>query len=155
MRAGSHYAQFTVMSGERMNDEMHGDEMFVGVIRPGWDVEGGQYANSVDGHCFCDAFDGRRYPGNHSWEGMQGATELGDRIGLLLDLDQGSMTVYNNDERLGVMATGLSGEYSWAVTMLYEGNSARIGAAPAPASPTAEELAQAAAYIAAHADDDY
>ena len=27
---------------------------------------------------------------------------------MLLDLDQGSMTVYKNDERLGVMATGLS-----------------------------------------------
>jgi hypothetical protein len=35
-------------------------------------------------------------------------TAAGDRIGLLLDLDQGSMTVYKNDERLGVMrASGL------------------------------------------------
>ena len=41
--------------------------------------------------------------------------EEGTRIGMLLGLDQGSMTVYKNDERLGVMATGLSGEYSWAV----------------------------------------
>ena len=30
---------------------------------------------------------------------------------MLLDLAQGSMTVYKGDERLGVMATGLSGEY--------------------------------------------
>ena len=93
-------------------------------------------------------------PGYHNWEGIQNAREEGDRIGMLLDLDQGTMTVYLNDERLGVMATGLSGEYCWAVTM-YRGSSARIAAAPAPASPTAEELAQAAAYIAAHADDDY
>eukprot|EP01046_Picozoa_sp_COSAG06_P081797 COSAG06_NODE_28908_length_565_cov_7.358369_2_plen_60_part_01 len=59
---------------------------------------------------------------------------------MLLDLDQGTMTVYKNDERLGVMATGLSGEYSWAVTM-YRASSARIEAAEAPASPTVEELA--------------
>jgi hypothetical protein len=83
---------------------------------------------------------------------MQNAKQ-GDRIGMLLDLDQGTMTVYKNDERLGVMATGLSGEYSWAVAMWNRGNSARIGSAPAPASPTAEELAQAVVYIAEHGDD--
>jgi hypothetical protein len=76
-------------------------------------------------------------------------TAEGDRVGLLLDLDQGSMTVYKNDERLGVMATSLSGEYSWAVTLCYQGTSACIEAAPPPASPTAEELAQAVAYQAA------
>jgi hypothetical protein len=55
------------------------------------------------------------------------------------------MTVYKNDERLGVMATGLSGEYSWAVLLGYD-NSARIETAPPPASPTAKELARAVAY---------
>jgi hypothetical protein len=76
--------------------------------------------------------------------------EEGDRIGLLLDLDQGTMTVYKNDERLGVMATGLSGEYSWAVTQYEQGDSVRIETAPAPASPTGEELAQAVAHEAAY-----
>ena len=55
---------------------------------------------------------------------------------------------------LGVIATGLSGEYSWAVVLWNRGVSARIGFAPAPASPTAEELAQAVVYIAEHGDDD-
>jgi hypothetical protein len=68
-----------------------------------------------------------------SWEGMQGAREEGDRIGMLLDLDQGTMTVYKNDERLGVMATGLSGEYSWAVALYYGGDSTRIESAALPA----------------------
>jgi hypothetical protein len=53
------------------------------------------------------------------------------------------MTVYKNDERLGVMATGLGGEYSWAVAIFTPGSSARIESAPAPASPTAEELTSA------------
>ena len=69
------------------------------------------------------------------------------------------MTVYKNDERLGVMATGLSGEYSWAVALFNEGESARIEAAQAPASPTVGELVQAVAYVAEHdpsdIDDDY
>jgi hypothetical protein len=87
--------------------------------------------------------------GDRSWEGMQGAQKEGDRIDMLLDLDQGSMTVYKNDERLGVMATGLSGgEYCWGVALTDEGTSARIDAAAAPASPTAKELAQAVTYEA-------
>jgi hypothetical protein len=160
MRAGRHFAQFTVEDGMYM---------YFGVIRPGWDVEGGESVYHVDGHCLYYTGDGSHMPGHRNWEGRQGAHEEGDRIGMLLDLDQGSMTVYKNDERLGVMATGLSGEYSWAVTWENEGDesplglssqstqrsrrSARIGAAPAPASPTVEELAQAVAYQAEQGGD--
>jgi hypothetical protein len=149
MRAGRHYAQFTLMSG---------DDMFFGVIRPSWDVEGGRDAPWVDSHCFYDTYDGCHLPGGRHWEGTQGATEEGDRIGMLLDLDQGSMTVYKNDVRLGVMATGLSGEYCWAVTLFDRGDSARIEHAVALPSPTAAELAKAVAYdaaiVAEHGDDD-
>jgi hypothetical protein len=66
---------------------------------------------------------------------MQTAKEQGDRIGMLLDLDRGSMTVYKNTERLGVMATDLSGEYSWAVSLGPLGEpdlSVRIDAAALP-----------------------
>ena len=65
---------------------------------------------------------------------MQNATKEGDRIGMLLDLDQGSMTVYKNDERLGGMATDLSGEYCWAVLLFVQGDSARIEAPELPAA---------------------
>jgi hypothetical protein len=152
MRAGRHYAQFTVVRGISPVIFM----FFVGVIRPDWDVEGGQNASDVDGHCFYGTYFGHRFPGAHDWEGMQTTEEDGARIGMLLDLDQGTMTVYKNDERLGVMATGLSGEYSWAVELNSQGTSACIEAAPAPASPTAEELARAVAYEQEDAgDDDY
>jgi hypothetical protein len=124
MRVGRHYAQFTVVSGV---------DMFFGVIRPGWDVgQGGEYAHHVDGHCFYSAYFGRRFPDGLSWEGLQRAKEEGDCIGLLLDLDQGSLTVYKNDERLGVMATGLSGEYCWALSMAYQGCSVRIESTALP-----------------------
>ena len=141
MWSGRHYAQFTVVEG---------DPIF-GVIRPGWDVEGGEVAEEVDGHCFYSTFDGRRWPGNHAWEGMQGAREPGDRIGMLLDLDQGSMTVWKNDELLGVMvAEGLTGPLCWAASMGDEGDSARIESAPATPSSTEEELAAAKAWQEAH-----
>ena len=104
---------------------------------------------------------------------------------MLLDLDQGSMTVWKNDdvirknddvirkndEKLRVLvAEGLSGPLCWAVVLGSQGevlgsgysvadrvslrwvqdSSARIESAPAPTSPTEEELAAAKAWQAAH-----
>ena len=106
--------------------------LMLGVIRPGWNAEGGADAYNVDGHCFYSTGGGHRYPGWHGWEGMQGASE-GDRIGMLLDLDQGSMTVWKNGEKLGVMvAEGLSGPLCWAVSMYGQGYSARIESVAMP-----------------------
>ena len=136
MRSGRHFVQFTLVEGKLL---------LFGVIRPGWDVEAGvefpdQEGVHAPGHCFYFTYDdGSRYPGYRKWQGMQPA-KTGDRIGMLLDLDQGSMTVWKNDVRLGVMqGEGLSGPLCWAVS-LFRG-STRIESAPAPPSPTEEELA--------------
>ena len=74
MRDGRHYAQFTVVEGDDY------DKMFFGVIRPGWDVEGGMSAQLYTGHCFYHTRRGTRWPGRHKWEGRQGAYEDDDRI---------------------------------------------------------------------------
>ena len=119
MRPGRHCACFTVVQGSNM--------MF-GVLRPGWGVEGGASAFHVDAHCFYSTGCGSCWPGGRDWEGMQDA-DPGDRIGSLLDLDQGSRTVWNNDVRLRVLqAEGLRGLLCGAVT-LYN-SSARIESAP-------------------------
>ena len=128
-RSGRHFAQFTVVN-------CPGGMMF-GVIRLGCDVEGGAGAYTVHGHCFYNMRDGKRYPGNiqgrDGWFGRQDAMEQGDRVGMLLDLDQGSMTVWKNDVKLGVMvAEGLSGPFCWAVD-LFRSSSARIESAALPA----------------------
>eukprot|EP01046_Picozoa_sp_COSAG06_P055837 COSAG06_NODE_10382_length_1690_cov_9.626048_1_plen_127_part_10 len=68
MRAGRHYAQFTAVGV---------DLMFFGAIRPGWDVEGGQDAYAVDGHCFYCTGNGWCFPARRDWEGRQGVTEDG------------------------------------------------------------------------------
>ena len=145
MRSGRHFVQLTV---ER------GDSMMLGVIRPGWDVEGRENADLLPrsafggvGHCFYDTCFGHRTPGMHDWEGRQTAAEQGDRVGMLLDLDQGSMTVWKNGTKLGVMrAEGLSGPLCWAVDMAKVGTSARVESAPAPPSPTDAEVAVAKAW---------
>ena len=130
-----------------MNFALKHDEL-EGAIRPEYDVhdvEKGEPAE-VGGHCFFSAFNGRLWPGNHEWEGMpeRGESKRGDRIGMLLDLDQGSMTVWKNDLKLGVMqAEGLSGPLCWAAELGVRGASARIESALAPASATDEELTAA------------
>eukprot|EP01046_Picozoa_sp_COSAG06_P010644 COSAG06_NODE_584_length_14005_cov_23.423486_15_plen_307_part_00 len=129
---GLHVARFTVGMGS-----MHESYtlMFFGVIGADWNVQRGEGAHNVQGHCFYyTTYNGRRYPGSSDWEGMQGARE-GDRIDLLLDLSAGSMSVFKNGEPLGVMQeSGLGGagvEYRWAVSLFHYGDSARIDAVPA------------------------
>ena len=50
------------------------------------------------------------------WQGIEG---LGgsDTIGLLLDLDKGTLSVFKNGRRLGMMKDGLGGEYCWFVVI--------------------------------------
>ncbi|EJK52436.1 hypothetical protein THAOC_28284 [Thalassiosira oceanica] len=46
----------------------------------------------------------------------RGALEGQEKVaGLLLDLDEGTLAVYKNGKRLGVMQKGLSGEYCWMI----------------------------------------
>ena len=66
-------------------------------------MEGGGFALNADAHCSYSTDNARRCPGGIGWEGRQGAKEPGDRIGMLLDLDQGSMTVWKNGVKLGVI----------------------------------------------------
>jgi hypothetical protein len=115
--------------------------MFFGLIRADWDVKGGKDAYDVQGHSFYYTHNGTRYPGGSAWEGMQNAREEDDRIGLLLDLDAGSLTVYKNDARLGVMQeSGLTDAagYRWAVALYHIGDSARIDG-PLPVAPREED----------------
>ena len=50
---------------------------------------------------------------------------------VVLDLDVGTVAVWENDERLGVMATNLSGEFCWAVG-LESGDSVPTESMPDP-----------------------
>ncbi|EJK76598.1 hypothetical protein THAOC_01629, partial [Thalassiosira oceanica] len=46
------------------------------------------------------------------WQGCEGLPGSGT-IGMLLDLDKGTLSVFKNGRRLGAMKEGLSGEYCW------------------------------------------
>ncbi|EJK55651.1 hypothetical protein THAOC_24594 [Thalassiosira oceanica] len=57
------------------------------------------------------------YEIDNEWEGME-SCESGDTVGMLLNLDGGTLTVYRNNRRLGVMQDGLSGPYCWYASLL-------------------------------------
>jgi len=51
-----------------------------------------------------------------TWDGREGMSS-GDEIGMLLDLDEGSLSMYKNGRKLGVMKRGLAGPYCWVVSI--------------------------------------
>jgi hypothetical protein len=109
MCAGRHAAEFTVLFTVR----------FLGLARP--DIDVAQHdAHRTDqfwGIMYHEG--GLSHGGRHliQWEGQKGF-KRGDVVGLLLDCDAGTLTVKKNGARLGVAATGLTGELCWAVCML-------------------------------------
>ncbi|EJK53040.1 hypothetical protein THAOC_27593 [Thalassiosira oceanica] len=50
------------------------------------------------------------------WQGSEGFRRGSGTIGLLLDLDEGTLSVFKDGRRLGAMKEGLGGEYCWFVT---------------------------------------
>ena len=80
------------------------------------------------------------------WDGMKGYScfsgEKIGQIGLLLDLDEGTLTVYKDGKRLGIMMRGLTGEYCWVLSVLAQGHgcphqqNVRIERAPIPTTDT-------------------
>ena len=55
------------------------------------------------------------------------------KIGMLLDLDEGTLSVYKNERKLGVMKRGLAGQYCWVVALL-AGSKVTIKRGTVPAS---------------------
>ena len=51
-----------------------------------------------------------------TWDGLESVSSR-DELGLLLDLDEGTLSVYKNGRNLGVMKRGLAGPYCWVVSM--------------------------------------
>ena len=67
-----------------------------------------------------------------SWEGME-QTFGNFNLGMLLDLDEGTLSVYINRRKLGVMKSGLAGPYCWMVS-LYKGKHVTIKRGTIPPS---------------------
>jgi len=105
--------------------------------------EGRQYDNDVDccmyssynGECHSSEWDEVRVRGDvthEEWDGMEGLSPF-YKIGMLLDLNEGTLSVYKNGRRLGLMKRGLAGRYCWVVKVM-RGTQVTIKRGPVPAS---------------------
>jgi len=141
LRAGKHYVTFDLTMGNE-------GTFWLGVMRPGQanqnargapifpeffhnfsrymvhgednnDVQCCMY-NIYSGFChFGDWGDSNHSESRRDWEGME--TMRSDcEIGMILDLDEGTLSAYKNGRFLGVMKRGLAGPYCW-VASIYKG----------------------------------
>lgn len=126
MSSGLHFAEFTLVSG---------DNITVGVTHAAdKDLCGGVATTDTPRGWGYHALSGElRHAGLTSdWTGRQ-ASATGTTIGLLLDCAAGALTVYKNDSRLGVIASGLHGlRLRWMVQLGLESDAVRVPAAPPP-----------------------
>jgi len=135
MRSGAHYAEFLITG-----------EPYIGIVRPMPGLDAGAYQENfhlLDNRFYTDFLAQRTddwgnsdvhaceydcdsgvmnrtnwedYEMDIEWEGREGC-QSGDTVGMLLNLDEGTLTIYKNNRRLGVMMDGLSGPYCWYVSL--------------------------------------
>ena len=139
MRSGSHYAQFKLISGEPfigiarpmpgLDAGAYNDGCrFVGIRRFYSDFLAQRSDDWGDGNVHAFEYQSDGYAswtdwdleaGEEEederwahWEGME-SCQTGDTVGMLLNLDNGTLTVYKKHRHLGEMEDGLSGPYCW------------------------------------------
>ncbi|EJK76476.1 hypothetical protein THAOC_01761 [Thalassiosira oceanica] len=140
MRSGAHYAQFLITGKPYIGIV----RPMPGLDVPGLDASAGDFCFIGDDHSFFPDFlaqrsddwgdsevhscdfscrDGKMNWTNwhdeieeKDWDGME-VCQSGDTLGMLLNLDEGTLTVYKNNRRLGMMKDELSGQYCWYVNL--------------------------------------
>ena len=139
MRSGSHYAEFQLitevllgvgivrpMPGLVASVYEDGEFAFFGIQRLYSDFLAQRSDDWGDGnvhvcelYCFEGMMNWTNWEGeghDEDWEGNE-PYGPGDTVGMLLNLDEGTLTVYRNNRRLGVLKDGLAGSYCWYVTI--------------------------------------
>ncbi|EJK68350.1 hypothetical protein THAOC_10477 [Thalassiosira oceanica] len=121
MRAGKHWATFTSSSSFE-------DFQTVGVIRPlpGWEKRGLEWFSPVYHNKFHQDLQRERtnrWEGDYAnWEGRDDFDRDCTTLGMLLDLGNGTLSVYQSGRRLGTLNDGLAGEYCWIAGFLGGGD---------------------------------
>jgi len=147
LRAGKHYATFDVQSSSQRGVMVLVGVMRPGQVNQnasGTPVDKNFYQNfsrypverfnnnnniqsciylSATGDCFTS--DWKRTSGTTAdiinWDGKESITTAPNNIGMLLDLDEGTLSVYKNGLKLGVMKRGLAGPYCWVASLDNQG----------------------------------
>ncbi|EJK59989.1 hypothetical protein THAOC_19735 [Thalassiosira oceanica] len=138
MSSGAHYAEFLISGAPYIGivrpmpgldaGEYQGNFSFIGVddnLYPDFRAQRSDEWGDSEVHAceyFCDdgkmSFtDWENDEIDIEWEGRE-SCQSGDTVGMLLDLEQGTLSVYKNNRRIGVMKTGLSGPYCWHASLV-------------------------------------
>ena len=140
LRAGKHYATFiphnslngmlyarmgVMRPGKANQDARHGTPISNEFYQNFSQVGNGEYNNNNNiqccmynvstGFCYTSDWESDR-PAIVTWDGSEHVYS-GDELGMLLDLDEGTLSIYKNGRKLGVATKGLAGPYCWAVSM--------------------------------------
>jgi hypothetical protein len=139
IKMSGQYKWSTVFGGQQLTTGVHYmevevegymDRLFVGIARPGLDTaDGKDYSGKecMDGW-FMDASLGSLCGNGKYQDDEAGGFEAGDRIGLLLDLDNHSLLFLKKGEKHGpgFGAGSVTGPVVLAMQMFYEGHSGRV-----------------------------
>ena len=146
MTSGAHFAEFEIIAGGP----------YIGIVRPMPGLDTGNYpfhrqfyrdflaqrsedwGDSNVHACEYLSWNGKLFWTNWDdednwgldWEGTESCI-TGDTVGMLLNLDRGTLTVYRNNRRLGLMKNDLFGPYRWFVT-LSDDDTVAIKSGPLP-----------------------
>jgi hypothetical protein len=118
---GRHYWEVELLS-----ENMAG--MFVGISRPNLDPTGEYYDSDCTDGWFIYAYNGALYGNGKYGDGKAGEYKQGDRVGVLLDLDIGSLRFFKNGVQHGpgYPAGSVTGPVVAAVQMHYKDESVRL-----------------------------
>jgi hypothetical protein len=117
---GKHYWEVELLS-------KHMDGLYIGISRPNLDPKS-EYWWYHTYAWFMEPDDGSLYGNGKDHDDEAGGYEEGDRVGVLLDLDKGSLCFFKNGVRHGpgYAAGSVTGPVALAVRMLYGQRSVRL-----------------------------
>ena len=118
---GKHYWEVELLSKRVMN-------IFIGISRPNLDPTGEYYERECTDAWFIEASEGALYGNGKCGYDMAGEYKQGDHVGVLLDLDNGSLRFFKNGVKHGpgFPAGSVTGPVVAAVQMREQGTRVRL-----------------------------
>jgi hypothetical protein len=104
------------------------DNILIGISRPNLDPTGQYWKKECTDGWFIIAYNGSLLGNGKQFDDRSGAYKQGDRVGVLLDLDNGSLRFFKNGVQhgSGYAAGSVTGPVVAAVQMYYKDSSMRL-----------------------------
>jgi hypothetical protein len=118
---GRHYWEVELLSENARST-------FIGISRPNLDPKGAYFSKYRTDGWFIDAYDGSLYGNGRALDDQAGGYTQGDRVGVLLDFNDGSLRFFKNgiQHGPGYAAGSVTGPVVAAVHMTSKGSRVRL-----------------------------